>query len=363
MSARPAADPPADPFAARDFQVEVCARGYVWREAVVRRHRPWLDGRPEPENVLQRIPMERARRYQPLAVPEIFRIFAQVPTSWDGISRFAAQYGQLGVSVDLDEPDDLRAAMEQLTPFRGYPPEDPIPPNDTLEIYRELYKGEPQSEWVGAINEVRSLVRLWDALRSTDLATVREYVVQWSERPKEVEKFVREETKFRPRPADWLFITRADTGWVDSCSPPQDLGAATRWDAGWTCLRTGINHRLYDHCAPQLARATGLVPTPRLQVLPKNLLGAICWQFARAVTGSARYEPCIVCGQLMELSTGIHGARADKVFCSIKCKFRKQRDKIREARKMRAAGRSIREIAAHFQTKVTTVKRWLTTKQ
>jgi hypothetical protein len=78
------------------------------------------------------------------------------------------------------------------------------------------------------------------------------------------------------------------------------------------------------------------------------------------VAGEASHRPCKVCGKWLTLSKDDYGFRSDREFCSAACRQKDYRAKIKEARKLKAKGRTVRQIANHFDTTTTVIKNWLT---
>ena len=99
---------------------------------------------------------------------------------------------------------------------------------------------------------------------------------------------------------------------------------------------------------------------PRFYVVPRTLLGAMWLQFAEAISQQKDYRRCRNCHTPFEISTGrTTGSRSDRTFCTVACKTEFHNQKRREARQLRAAGSSLREIAAQFETTVEAVQKWL----
>jgi hypothetical protein len=82
-------------------------------------------------------------------------------------------------------------------------------------------------------------------------------------------------------------------------------------------------------------------------------------QFAQEVTGEARHRPCKVCGKWLTISKDDYGFRSDREFCSHACRQKDYRAKIKEARRLRAKGRTVRQIAKRFNTTTETINNWL----
>jgi hypothetical protein len=93
---------------------------------------------------------------------------------------------------------------------------------------------------------------------------------------------------------------------------------------------------------------------------PGTLSGALWLQFAQVVTGQASHRPCKACGKWLTLSNDDYGFRSDRVFCSAACRQKDYRAKIREARRLRAEGQTVRQIAKRFDTTTETIQNWLT---
>jgi hypothetical protein len=97
-----------------------------------------------------------------------------------------------------------------------------------------------------------------------------------------------------------------------------------------------------------------------IRIMPKHLLGAMWLQFARAVVGDVKYRPCKVCGKWLTLSTEDDGFRSDREFCTAACRQKDYRGKVKEAKRLKAEGKTVRQLAKHFGTTPTTIKNWLT---
>jgi hypothetical protein len=152
--------------------------------------------------------------------------------------------------------------------------------------------------------------------------------------------------------------------WYPQAEQLGDGSPLTRREAAWRFLILESNMRLEDNCAPCLYPRSRRPESYVIRLAPRSLLGAIWWQFARVVTGESRYQPCRVCNRLIEISTGGKPRfRADREFCSGTCKVRDHRRKVRDAKKMKAKGRTVRQIAKHFETSMAVITNWLTKKK
>jgi hypothetical protein len=97
-----------------------------------------------------------------------------------------------------------------------------------------------------------------------------------------------------------------------------------------------------------------------LRIVPTTLLGALWWQFARVIAGEAKYRECPICHEPMEISSGSNGKNANVVFCSSACRQENHRAKVKAARALKAEGKTVRQIAKHFDTTPDTIQNWLT---
>jgi hypothetical protein len=77
----------------------------------------------------------------------------------------------------------------------------------------------------------------------------------------------------------------------------------------------------------------------------KTLL-SFCWsQLVRVAVGEVGYVRCRGCGKLLLLSVAEGGYRKQRTTCSVACRMKFQRDRVRLAKERKAAGASVREIA------------------
>jgi hypothetical protein len=126
-------------------------------------------------------------------------------------------------------------------------------------------------------------------------------------------------------------------------------------------IRNMCNARLIRHAVPKL-----LLPatSPRLSLClaPQSLVGAVWLQFAIAIDVLKTYLKCDYCGSPFEVSKDARtGKRPDAKFCTTRCRVNNYRARIERARRMKAAGRSRREIARALNTKFRTLDNWLGT--
>src|SRR5262249_11260689 len=96
-----------------------------------------------------------------------------------------------------------------------------------------------------------------------------------------------------------------------------------------------------------------------LRFTASSLASALWLQFADAVANNRTYTRCAVCEKWFELAPGT--ARSHKRFCSDACRVSAYRGKQDRARRLYfEQHKSFEEIAQALDSKVVTVKRWVT---
>jgi hypothetical protein len=214
------------------------------------------------------------KRYRPLeGTPVLFRTFAEVLPTEEGIQGFASQYGTLGVHESIVMPNEQHAL------------------------------GERFETWCQEIGAMRHAIRVWEALKHKDAHALHACFVQ--------------EDQSLPAPVITLNFERSSTPWpwdVETLrataqfrqeewreelsfrfagpgNPTDDAGHALVW------LRALVNSHLADHTGTRLdsvpERTTGL--SMALEMVPTNLLGALWLQLARAIEHDPRDQRCPQC--------------------------------------------------------------------
>lgn len=270
--------------------------------------------------------------YHPLAVPDLFRQFAGTVPSAGPIRDFANRYGLLGSSV-------------RLTPA--------APDWDGT--------GELLQRWEFEITRMRGAVLTWDAIQSGRDAQLKEYVWRRGEPPPKTLAARYEFNPIKGELNEWMYLERRIDGDIHGVITIRDPHGRdmTRQQAAQQALADMANEQLRGNLNAELRRRGRQSEDYKLVVVPRNLLGAMWWQFARLITGRTEHRACRVCGRLMEVSTDPHGVRSNRVFCSGACKVRDHRAKVREAKRLRDAGRTVAQIAKHFDTTAEAIERWL----
>jgi hypothetical protein len=332
-----------DPLSPDHFRWQVSPAGYRWEDRRFNPLHEFADGGELDGPVLVPQDCSAPREYNPVAVPELFEAFGGCGLGEHSIRWFADRFGLLGVPVWLQDPELAdRKVRARLSPSP---------------------QGEYIEDWQDEILAMRAAVHIWYSIRAGRAREVQ-VLFPWGplaspeSAPRSADNIPGDALMVMPDAHRDLesHYHRQVWGAVDRPVPGPRLESA---EAAWRLLLRLTNHRLGAHCAPHLVRRGGHDPSFLLRLSPKNLLGAIWWQFARAITGEVTYRHCKVCKRLIELSVD-YGFRADREFCSDACKFKDHRAKVRQAKELKAAGRTVRQIAKLLRTKPESVKRWLT---
>jgi transposase-like protein len=294
-----------------DFVWEVPAHGFRWiaSEGTIQlSERAPAGGR------------RQVRRYRPLdRYPALFRIFAGTPPTEDGILAFANQYGVLGLS------------------------------NESLQ------------GWACQIGQLRFAVTLWNAIEAGDIETVRRYVkvkeaeggqtilYRHDDEPEPIEANVTLHALAGPPDTSrWVFIPAH----LMQYFPPGDSIHGALFLVQEIIdqrLRVGMATRMrYDAEQDRLG----------LQVVPKSLLGALWFRFARSIDEHQRYRQCLECGIWFEISD--EGSRSSRLFHSNACRSKAYRKRQATAQQFFASGVSVEMIAEQLESDVKTVQGWLT---
>jgi len=282
-------------------------------------------------------PFEK-RWYEPLSQHTgLFRTFADLPFGDPrAILEFANRFGGLGIS----------RSAHLLT---------------SDEKPGEGSAGEALDDWGREITAMRIAVEAWDTLVRQDEAGLAG-LLQWEEYgwasgwrytpPSEWDGKVRYAGPNLPRAPSPLRaeLLRADGGVLK----PDDISSAA-----WVLVQGWVNARLEGKVSPKLI----YLPADGRQVLhltPGILLDAMWLQFAQAIDGRFVFHACRVCRKWFQVSHKQADHRTvRREFCSDPCKSRDYRRRKEAAVRLKAEGRSIKDIAAELDTDLETVKKWV----
>jgi hypothetical protein len=291
-----------------------------------------------------------AKWYAPLRdKPALFRTFADTPVTMEGVLEFANRYGMLG-GVHADPQ-----RQEGQSGFIG------------AVVFESI------TAWAQQILLMRQAVALADIAAAGDSETLRNlffwdtdaliynpwpswFLPDWRTR----------KTENVPDGAEWL-----KTAGLDVANPVVVMRES--WNrnyfrqltvdpVGAAVLAVGIivNNELRGAVSPRLAvdLKTG---KQTLRYLPENLISALWFQIADAVSMAKRFQRCKWCQEWFEIP--LRGARISRVYCSNSCRTRAYRERVGVAKRLREQGKSVKEIAVALATDVKTVKHWLADKK
>ena len=287
--------------------------------------------------VLREVPDRTARSYQPLVdATGLFRTFAAVKPTKNGVLAFASEYGLLGIPPYLDP--DPREVPDSLA--------------------GEQVVGEWLSAWIAHILVIKDAVEVevWDLVAKKDERGLKK--LQRSR------KLFTEPTAHRgAEPAAVEPQHDADTsdGFAyrrDYFQPPK---SASLLEEAWGFVMDAINQHLVKTGVEMTMRWDRDERNARFYVAPTSLLAAMWVQFTEAVSEQKTYERCRQCGTPFEVSTAQTGARTNRRFCSDEHKNQFHYEKRTRARRLRDQGATLKEIADEYETTVAAVKKWLAT--
>jgi len=237
-------------------------------------------------------------QYDPVGIPEIFREFAGIDGSREAVSAFANKRGLLGIEQD---------------------------------IVGRMEDGETLRDWLACVGVMRFVLSVWDAIEGENPPAL-DRLIKWDEKA-----------------IVWRYEIDGEMFHV----PPTDGFIAA---AGRLIIARWVNSLIAQHCSPQIVHRDGV---SSLRIEPKNLLGVIWWQFARVLMGELTYRKCKGCGQTIEISDRFEGRRSTREFCDELCKAREFIEKKKRVCELRAAGKTLKELADEFGVDQKQIKKWV----
>ena len=338
--------------------------GYVWG-----RSRWDEDGDPREGPVL----VERQDRvfdeYAPADAPvALYRELANAEPTEAAVLRFANRYGR------LKEDDDSVFDVADV----------PGADADASSQRYHFHRGEPLRDWVRVIEEMHEAVALWDMARAGDQSSLSEALQrregrvyylgtpryrEWRDAsifakldrlddPEERRRFTKldgfddpeERRRFRAEVTERLL--QADS---QGLTKPGDREGDLILPAIRRVMRV-INGFVYESNGPQLFwdERRG---SPARQDVSANLGGFLWLQFAQAVELQKEPRRCRECGRWFEVARG--ASRTDRLTCSNTCRTRAYRERQAQAVRLRAEGKTPRQIAKQLSSDEDTVKGWL----
>lgn len=226
--------------------------------------------------------------------PALFRKFAAVEPTEDGIIAFANQWGPLRSEFNFWE--------EHLE--EG---EEPSSFNWTIE---------PTELWFEEIKKMNALVGLWDVLQSGKDRNLSEVL--------EVTK----NEQFHGLHGRVHFKTAPKLGWNFFFGKRNRPSGGIRELARLFLLEM-INDSLWGFCSPWLDMGRS-VDDSNLRLTPHHLNAALWLMFAQEILGDKKLKQCQYCKGHFEVTkeSNERRQRSDKKYCSPKCRAAAFRDRV-----------------------------------
>ncbi len=302
----------------------------------------------------------RTRAVPPRLSPrrtDLFRDFAALQPTEVAVLKFVNEYGCLGVGDPIPlvhHPRDVGRAH-----IRG--------PRSAKLV--RLGQGESLDTWRREIRAMRTAIDVWTALRESDLATLRARIVRveltrhaGTDTESAWYYVVRSPSRRRLRLSQDLIVAPVR----ESTLPTRLRDLVERHDlrrddvrrlAEWF-LRRRIDERLWAHTAARQVYDAER-DRWRTHLRPRNLLGALWYQFARAVDGLPGWRPCQREGCPQWVEPGRGRGRHAQMYHSTSCRVMHYQARVAEALRRFGRGEHPEEIAAALGTKAETARTWI----
>ena len=294
-------------------------------------------GTAKPQRCLVAEPSNEVELYNPLVEQRsLFRVFGELGPGDLSIVSFAKRHGMLSEGSMTGRSSSHKMALQ----------------------------AEPLSLWKTEIHAMRLAIDLLDALRIHDVAALLRWL-SFHKRGSQIRVAYTGQVKGSG------ILTRlviADESLGINSWRVEFLKEDKVALAGSFALQDMLNRRLTAHvtartlflCPPNRTAALqgGETSVPLgLRLVPKNLLGALWLQLARAVDEGREYRRCVACEKWMEISLEVF--RKNRRTCSERCRQKAQRQRRAQVRKMHSRGLGVEEIAQKLGARPSAVRAWL----
>ena len=268
------------------------------------------------------IPQKREiAAYSPDERPDLYLSLASIDPSPAGILRFACENGTLGLRL-------------RDTEIHG------------LERYDNFY------EWLIHVSHSRRLLQLWSLIQQEDddelnrhftcktsKSTSSGTVWRWTYHPRDSmgKSFLRR----------FPVTAVSETQFDEYGKEPDDYNI---FEIAKIHIRSVVNTYMSRCPSSHLNVSMQLITS-------SSRLVDVAWcQLAKAISDGCQFNECVQCGKLFEVAGG--AARADRMYCSVACKLKVYRARIKEAKRLRAEGKTLRQISKATGSDMETVKSW-----
>jgi hypothetical protein len=304
----------------RPFEWGVATTGYQWREGYVIMHDKTITpgyGDPSWNTRMRFLTPGTAsdwRIYRPLETPHLLETFANIELTERGIEAFANTFGMLAGGWQV--------------PFVDGPVAD----------------GETFAWWEQEVLAVRHALRVWATIQAGD----QETLTGWFHL-KEAPPYAT--ICYGPGEPLFMWIARAEVMSVQSLHErwgenPRLLHAERPFCCEVLNMRAGgldatglavtwLQNHINRHLWMDVGAAVSPVDTARaslpmdLEIVPKNLRGALWLQLAEALRRHEGYQQCPICHQVFHVHA--KARRASTTYCSPRCRVRAARQRQTQA--------------------------------
>jgi hypothetical protein len=289
--------------------------------------------------------------YDPLRPAGLFRDFAKVEPTEEGILAFVEKKGMLSEcepAFNKADEEKLRAEGKRVA-WSGDPSGECV------------FGGENIGEWQREITAMKHVVQLWDLIREQNDRDLHNHVT-WLPARKSGSYVI----AFRPdseTPWPKQFNNHPGIITLSVIPPPPARSPYPRGDVYHPVveyLEGTINEHLLADISPQVGWDSS-VGHLVLSFVPNSLKGALWLGLAQAVNANAEHRLCDECGKPFEVSrTASRTAfRSNRLFCTNACRSKAYRGRQEKAREMFNNGKSVEEIVAALEARADAVKGWI----
>jgi hypothetical protein len=235
------------------------------------------------------------KQYDVFSDPALFRKFAKVTPTQDGVLDFANQYGFLGAGClqRIWEPDVSKPT--QFWPAHG----------------------EQLPDWIREIHLIRhAVIDLWDNIRDGHAASLKAFIHWESIRDGSRVLYLGPQIPGYRRLS--FCLAKLKTG-----QPLPEFRNGDLLRPAWSALLRIANEQLVRHpVTGRIAESSDAHPAARFTISAGSLISALWLQLARAIADNPQFRQCEECGDDFEISTD---RRADARFCTDACRLRAHR--------------------------------------
>jgi hypothetical protein len=269
------------------------------------------------------------RRTAPLRdSPALFRTLAELKPTHEEIREFSSQHGFL-LGLQLSDSRNTKRFVLR----------------SGLKVIAERMQ-----VWLDSIALMQALCSLLDAIVAKDERLLRSWIEEKPEKKRSDNlALLGVDCTIPTKVPGWerysLSISSSEA--IAQLLEPGDYVRSAR-----LIVQDVVNSWLRAHTSSQVLYNVAK-SDQQVYIVPKNLLGAMCLQFAEALKGDhLGLRRCSQCDSWM-------GNRIDSEFCSDRCRARAYRNRKRQAKELHEGGMRPSEVARRLGSDTKTVRGWL----